>query len=100
LVSNLRYCRHNSSDNTVKVFVWLNLIFIENIFGSRPLWQVFDYSVLNGNNNLTIYHQKRPYYRDIANGFELELCGNVFCSNWLVTATNDAIRKQGNGYCG
>jgi len=31
LVSNLRYCRHNSSDNTVKVFVWLNLIFIEKI---------------------------------------------------------------------
>jgi len=63
LVSNLRYCRHNSSDNTVKVFVWLNLIFIEKIWFS-PLRQVFDCSVLAGNNNLIIYHQKAPYYMD------------------------------------
>ena len=34
LVSNLRYCRHNSFDNTVKVFVWLNLIFIEKFWFS------------------------------------------------------------------
>ena len=61
LVSNLRYCRHNSSDNTVKVFVWLNLIFIEKILVLTH-YKFFDCSVLAGNNNLIIYHQKAPYY--------------------------------------
>jgi hypothetical protein len=60
LVSNLHYCRHNSSDNTVKVFVWLNLIFIEKILVLTHYGKVFDCSVLDGNNNLIIYHQKDP----------------------------------------
>ena len=44
LVSNLRYCRHNSSDNTVKVFVWLNLIFIEKILVLTHYGKFFDCS--------------------------------------------------------
>lgn len=64
LVSNLRYCRHNSSDNTVKVFVWLNLIFIEKILVLTHYGKFFDCSVLADNNNLIIYHQKAPYYMD------------------------------------
>ena len=64
LVSNLRYCRHNSSDNTVKVFVWLNLIFIEKILVLTYYGKFFDCSVLAGNNNLIIYGRKAPYYMD------------------------------------
>ena len=51
LVSNLRYCRHNSSDNTVKVFVWPNLIFIEKILVLTHYGKFFDCFVLDGNNN-------------------------------------------------